>query len=81
VLVDDKIRQMANEVTAGKKNDAGKSRAIYDYVLGKMTYDKITRAEGPGQHAARVRRGEGELHGFSCAVQFALPAPKASPAV
>jgi transglutaminase-like putative cysteine protease len=59
VLVDDEIRKMADEVTAGKITTLEKARAIYDYVLGKMTYDKNHTGWGLGstRHACNVGKG------------------------
>src|ERR1043165_5406118 len=111
VIVDNEIRKLAAEITAGKTATLEKARAIYDYVLNKMTYAKNhpgwgkrgssepttppprwggrgtflpLRAQqddlrqessrlGHGQHAPRLRRGQGQLHGFSRAVQFVVP--------
>ena len=59
VLVDNEIRKIAAEVTAGKSNTIEKARAIYDYVLGKMTYDKNHQGWGLGstRHACDVGKG------------------------
>lgn len=59
VLVDDEIREMAAEVTKGKTTTLEKARAIYDYVLGRMTYDKNHQGWGLGstRHACEVGKG------------------------
>lgn len=59
VLVDDEIRKMADGITAGKTTTLAKARAIYDYVLGKMTYDKNHAGWGLGstRHACDVGKG------------------------
>lgn len=59
VIVDDEIRNLAHEVTAGKPTTLEKARAIYDYVLGKMTYDKNHPGWGQGstRHACDVGKG------------------------
>jgi transglutaminase-like putative cysteine protease len=59
VVVDDDIRKMAHEITEGKKSTLEKARAIYDYVLGKMTYDKNHPGWGTGstKHACDVGKG------------------------
>jgi transglutaminase-like putative cysteine protease len=59
VLVDDEIRALAHKVTAGKRTTVEKSRAIYDYVLGKMTYDKnhVGWGFGSTRHACDVGKG------------------------
>jgi len=59
VIVDDKIRKLAGEITAGKTATLEKARAIYDYVLEKMSYDKNHSGWGQGstQHACEVGKG------------------------
>src|SRR6266487_2667686 len=59
VLVDDEIRKLSHEVTAGKQTTLEKSRAIYDYVLRNMTYDKNHAGWGEGstRHACDVGKG------------------------
>jgi transglutaminase-like putative cysteine protease len=59
VLVDDEMRKLSGEVTAGKTTSLEKARAIYDYVLGKMTYDKNHDGWGLGstKHACDVGKG------------------------
>jgi len=59
VLVDDEIRKMSDEITVGKTTTLAKARAIYDYVLGKMTYDKNHAGWGLGstRHACDVGKG------------------------
>jgi transglutaminase-like putative cysteine protease len=59
VIVDDEIRKLSREITAGKETTVAKVRAIYDYVLGKMTYDKNHPGWGTGstQHACDVGMG------------------------
>ena len=59
VLVDDEMRKLSGEITAGKQTTLAKARAIYDYVLGKMTYDKNHVGWGLGstRHACDVGKG------------------------
>jgi len=59
VLVDDKIKKMSDDVVKGKTGTVEKARAIYDYVVGKMTYDKNHQGWGRGstQHACDVGKG------------------------
>ena len=59
VLVDDEIRKLSRQVTAGKHTTLEKARAIYDYVLSKMTYDKNHAGWGLGstRHACDVGKG------------------------
>lgn len=39
-LVNGRIRKIAKEITQGKMNDLEKVRAIYDYIIGELTYSK-----------------------------------------
>ena len=59
VLVDDEMRKMSDKITAGKTGTLEKSRAIYDYVVSKMTYDKNHQGWGLGstRHACDVGKG------------------------
>lgn len=59
VLVDDEIRTLARKITACQKTTLQKSRAIYDYVLEKMSYDKNHAGWGQGstRHACDVGKG------------------------
>lgn len=59
VIVDDEIRKLAREITAGKTTTLEKARANYDYVLEKMTYDKNHPGWGQGstRHACDVGKG------------------------
>jgi transglutaminase-like putative cysteine protease len=59
VLVDDEMRALASKITAGKQTTLEKARAIYDYVLEKMTYDKNHDGWGFGstRHACDVGKG------------------------
>ncbi len=59
VLVDDEMRNLSNEVAKGRKDTVDKARAIYDYVLEKMTYDKNHEGWGLGstRHACDVGKG------------------------
>lgn len=59
VPLDQKIREMSLEITAGKKTDVEKARAIYDYVLANMKYDKSGTGWGNGDiyWACDAKRG------------------------
>ncbi|HKV40972.1 MAG TPA: transglutaminase-like domain-containing protein [Blastocatellia bacterium] len=48
VPIDGRIKSLANEVTKGKKTTLDKARAIYDYVLANMKYDKSGTGWGNG---------------------------------
>jgi transglutaminase-like putative cysteine protease len=59
VLVDDRIRAIANTTVAGKTTTMDKARAIYDYVVAHMIYDKAHEGWGRGstQHACDIGKG------------------------
>lgn len=59
VPLDQRIRELSAEVTAGKTTDLEKARAIYDYVLANMKYDKTGTGWGNGDiyWACDAKRG------------------------
>jgi transglutaminase-like putative cysteine protease len=59
VTIDDEIRSIAARLTQGKSSTLAKARAIYDYVLEKMTYDKnhVGWGRGSTRHACEVGKG------------------------
>jgi transglutaminase-like putative cysteine protease len=59
VIVDEEIRNLSRQITAGKQSTLDKARAIYGYVLDKMTYDKSHAGWGLGstRHACEVGKG------------------------
>jgi len=59
VPLDQRIRDLSAEVTAGKTTDLAKARAIYDYVLANMKYDKSGTGWGNGDiyWACDAKRG------------------------
>lgn len=59
VLVDDEMKALSERITLGKRGALAKTRAIYDYVLEKMTYDKNHAGWGLGstRHACDVGKG------------------------
>jgi transglutaminase-like putative cysteine protease len=48
VPLDERIRSLSAEVTAGATTDAAKARKIYDYVVDTMSYDKSGTGWGNG---------------------------------
>jgi transglutaminase-like putative cysteine protease len=56
---DDRIRDLAREVTKDKQGDLAKARAIYDYVVDTMAYDKSGTGWGNGdiKWACDAKRG------------------------
>jgi transglutaminase-like putative cysteine protease len=48
VPIDDRLRALAHELTAGAATPLARARAIYDYVLAHMRYDKSGKGWGEG---------------------------------
>jgi len=59
VPLDGRIRKIAQEITRGKTNDLERARAIYDYVVSNMKYDKSGTGWGNGDiyWACDAKRG------------------------
>ena len=59
VPLDQKIREISAEITQGKTTELEKARAIYDYVLANMKYDKSGTGWGNGDiyWACDAKRG------------------------
>lgn len=59
VPLNDRIRKLAAEVTAGKTSPLAKARAIYDYTVDNLSYDKSGTGWGRGDinHACDLKRG------------------------
>ena len=59
VPLDQRIRDLSAEVTTGKTTDLEKARAVYDYVLANMKYDKSGTGWGNGDiyWACDAKRG------------------------
>ena len=59
VPIDGKVTEWAREVTKGKRTDLEKARAIYDYTVSTMKYDKTGQGWGRGDiyFACDAKRG------------------------
>ncbi len=59
VPIDDRIKEMAQDVVKGKATDLEKARAIYDYTVSTLTYDKSGTGWGRGDiyYACDVKKG------------------------
>lgn len=59
VPLNDRIRKLAAEVTAGKTTSLAKARAIYDYTVDNLSYDKSGTGWGRGDinFACDLKRG------------------------
>ena len=58
-VIDDRVRALARRITAGKPDTLGRARAIYDYVVAHMSYDKTAPGWGSGdtRRACDVQQG------------------------
>ncbi|HEY2586003.1 MAG TPA: transglutaminase domain-containing protein [Tepidisphaeraceae bacterium] len=63
-VIDDRIRALAARITAGKADTLAKARAIYDYVLAHMTYDKQAPGWGQGDTRRACEVGKGNCTDF-----------------
>lgn len=59
VTLSPRVRKLANEVTAGKSGTVEQAKAIYDYLLATMKYDKTIPGWGKGdtERACDIRAG------------------------
>ena len=64
VTIDDDIKKLAADLTKGKTDTVEKARAIYDYVLEKMTYDKSGTGWGTGSTKFACEVGKGNCTDF-----------------
>jgi transglutaminase-like putative cysteine protease len=64
-IIDDRIRAIAGRVTAGRTDPISRARAIYDYVIDHMAYDKITPGWGNGDTSRACTVGKGNCTDFS----------------
>ncbi len=59
VTLSPRIRKLADEITIGKKQPLDQARAIYDYLVTSMVYDKVKPGWGQGdsERACDVKAG------------------------
>jgi transglutaminase-like putative cysteine protease len=59
VTLSPRVRKLAAEVTAGKSGALDQARAIYDYLVTNMTYDKVVPGWGHGdtERACDIKKG------------------------
>ncbi len=59
VTISPRIRALARSITYGSRRPEEKARAIYEYVVNTMTYDKVSPGWGNGdtERACDVRKG------------------------
>jgi transglutaminase-like putative cysteine protease len=74
----DRFREIAQEVTAGKKQDLVKARALYDHVIDSFRYMKYGDGWGRGDavYACDVRTGNcSDFHAYFIALARAIGIP------
>lgn len=64
-VIDDRIRSLAAQVTANQSDVMSKARAIYNYVIDHMAYDKVTPGWGNGDTLRACAVGKGNCTDFS----------------
>ena len=64
MVVDSRIRQLAQQVTAGSRSPSEKAQAIYHYVIERMRYDKETPGWGKGDTLRACEVGAGNCTDF-----------------
>jgi transglutaminase-like putative cysteine protease len=59
VTLSPRVRELADTITAGKKTRIEQAKAIYDYLVTNMTYDKVAPGWGHGdtERACDVKKG------------------------
>lgn len=64
LVVNDKVREIAKKITKGKQTDLNKAKAIYDYVIDNMVYDKSGVGWGRGSTVYACELGRGNCTDF-----------------
>jgi transglutaminase-like putative cysteine protease len=67
VTLSPRIRQISKQVTLGAKTPAAKAKAIYDFIINTMTYDKVAPGWGQGdtERACDVQKGNcTDIHSY-----------------
>jgi len=78
VPVNQTFRTLAEQATAGKKNDLERAKALYDHVLGRMRYDKSGTGWGKGDaiYACDARTGNcTDFHAYFIALARGVGIP------
>ncbi len=64
MVINDTVKQLAQDATVGRTSPLEKARAIYDYVIAHMTYDKTTPGWGRGDTLRACQLGKGNCADF-----------------
>ncbi len=63
-VITPRIKKLAREITAGKTTPLSKAKAIYDYVLTHMEYNKVAEGWGKGDSERACIIGKGNCTDF-----------------
>jgi len=78
VPTNEPFKTLAEQATAGKKDDLGRAKALYDHVLGRMRYDKsgIGWGRGDAIYACDARTGNcSDFHAYFIALARSIGIP------
>jgi transglutaminase-like putative cysteine protease len=78
VPVNETFKTLAEQATAGKKDDLDRAKALYDHVLGRMRYDKSGTGWGKGDatRACDVKTGNcSDFHAYFIALARSISIP------
>ena len=64
MVVNETVTRLAKTATAGKADELAKARALYDYVITHMSYDKTTPGWGQGDTLRACVLGKGNCTDF-----------------
>ncbi len=64
MVINETVTRLAQETVAGQPNELEKARAIYQYVLAHMSYDKTTPGWGHGDTMRACQLGKGNCTDF-----------------
>jgi len=64
VIIDEEIRRRAQQATAGRRTTTDRARGIYEHVIQRMTYDKMTPGWGRGDTRRACLLGRGNCTDF-----------------
>jgi transglutaminase-like putative cysteine protease len=78
VPLNETFKTLAEQATAGKKDDVDRAKALYDHVLGRMRYDKTGAGWGRGDaiHACDAKTGNcSDFHAYFIALSRSVGIP------
>lgn len=78
VPVNETFKTLAEQATAGKKDDLDRAKALYDHVLGRMRYDKSGTGWGRGDavYACDAKTGNcSDFHAYFIALSRTIGIP------